>query len=116
MKVDPVSIYTREGLIQPGAHLGASSRVTDTGDVRNGNYHNGGRSDSASSPQGLTPQNIGSQNAEGQGVPAGPVKLSPVESARITSLFGRFDANTIQNSGPEPISDNRPGQFIDIVV
>jgi len=95
MRIDSVGIYNNHGLIQNKSSQGpANIAKPDVKDIK---------------PKMLQPTAVTGQLSSSK-------LLSTAESAQIKQLFGKFNLSELSQSNKNPGIENRPGQFIDIVV
>jgi hypothetical protein len=95
MRIDSVGIYNNRGLIQNKSNQGAAN--TAKTDIKN-----------------IKSQLLQQTGATGQ--LSSTKLLSTAESAQIKHLFGKFNLSELSQTDKNPGLDNRPGQFIDIVI
>jgi hypothetical protein len=95
MRIDSVGIYNNRGLIQNKSNQGSANAAKP--DARN--------------IKSRTLQKTSKTNT------MQPAKLlSSAETAQIKELFGKFNLSELSQTNKAPEIENRPGQFIDIVV
>ena len=92
MRIDSVGIYNNRGLIQNKSNQG----------IANVNKPNA--------------KNIKPETLQSTGRLQSAKLLSAAESAQIKQLFGKFNLSELSQTGNTKDIENRPGQFIDIVI
>jgi len=95
MRIDSVGIYNNRGLIQNKSNQGIAD-ITKP-DAKNIKLETLQKTSMAGKLQSTR-------------------LLSAAESAQIKQLFGKFNISELSQTNKIPEIENRPGQFIDIVV
>jgi len=95
MRIDSVGIYNNRGLVQNKGNQGIAN-------ITKPNTKN------------IKPESL--QKTSMTGKLQSTKLLSAAESAQIKQLFGKFNLSELSQTNKTPEIENRPGQFIDIIV